>query len=238
MRVFTEEQRRIRNERSKAYALANPDKIKAISVAWNASHPGYFAEKAMEYSKTHPGYFAEKGKAWYLANTERAKMQSAKYKMDNADKIKASYRANADAVKAQSALWRSQNPDKIQAWLANNPGYGKAYSRQRKEEIAGRKRPKRCDICKKSGLVLHYDHDHKTGLFRGWLCHNCNMGLGHAKDSISLLHKQANYLSIHKQRAKVKSPLHAAQKAYAEVRKVYEAKRNLKKSTLTAPRKA
>lgn len=35
-----------------------------------------------------------------------------------------------------------------------------------------------CQIC---GLVpkqgLHFDHDHKTGAHRGWLCHRCNRAL-------------------------------------------------------------
>ncbi len=37
-----------------------------------------------------------------------------------------------------------------------------------------------CDICNKpiSGRKIQFDHDHKTGAFRGWLCPYCNTGLG------------------------------------------------------------
>lgn len=56
----------------------------------------------------------------------------------------------------------------------------------------------RCDICNtpESELKrkLHYDHDHKTGKFRGWLCMSCNLGLGHAKDNIEILLAMVEYL--------------------------------------------
>jgi len=42
---------------------------------------------------------------------------------------------------------------------------------------------------------LHWDHDHATGLFRGCLCINCNLGLGHFKDSPDRLNNALAYLS-------------------------------------------
>ena len=38
------------------------------------------------------------------------------------------------------------------------------------------------------------DHDHQTGYVRGGLCSNCNLGLGHFKDSPELLRLAALYL--------------------------------------------
>jgi hypothetical protein len=38
------------------------------------------------------------------------------------------------------------------------------------------------------------DHNHKTGEFRGWLCHDCNRALGNFKDDTDLLEKALNYL--------------------------------------------
>jgi len=41
------------------------------------------------------------------------------------------------------------------------------------------------------------DHDHKTGKFRGWLCHDCNRSLGQMGDSPRILRNAANYLESH-----------------------------------------
>lgn len=38
------------------------------------------------------------------------------------------------------------------------------------------------------------DHNHETNEFRGWLCHNCNMGIGSFKDSIEILNRAIEYL--------------------------------------------
>ena len=56
----------------------------------------------------------------------------------------------------------------------------------------------RCAICgcleKEKQTLLHIDHDHKTGKFRGLLCYNCNAGLGNFKDNKISLRKALNYL--------------------------------------------
>ena len=41
------------------------------------------------------------------------------------------------------------------------------------------------------------DHYHKTGKFRGYLCNNCNIGLGRFNDDPALLGKAIDYLVVH-----------------------------------------
>lgn len=63
--------------------------------------------------------------------------------------------------------------------------------------LAGRARPNICEVCaeiSQDSGPIHFDHDHKTGAFRGWLCVRCNHALGKVQDSPSLLRKLANYL--------------------------------------------
>ncbi len=49
------------------------------------------------------------------------------------------------------------------------------------------------DICKHK-KCLSVDHDHKTNLVRGLLCHGCNLGLGKFKDNPINLREAALYL--------------------------------------------
>ena len=65
----------------------------------------------------------------------------------------------------------------------------------RKERIAGRKRPNLCEVCEED-RVISFDHDHKTGKFRGWICRRCNMILGFAKDEPVVLIKLLKYLDV------------------------------------------
>jgi hypothetical protein len=44
---------------------------------------------------------------------------------------------------------------------------------------------------------FHLDHDHKTGVVRGVLCRGCNVTLGNAGDSASVLQGLIQYLADH-----------------------------------------
>jgi len=54
------------------------------------------------------------------------------------------------------------------------------------DEIKGTNHPSHNSWC--------LDHDHDTGLFRGWLCHQCNRMLGIAKDNIDTFKRAIEYL--------------------------------------------
>ena len=51
-----------------------------------------------------------------------------------------------------------------------------------------------CEICGRQCESLDFDHDHATGLFRGWLCRACNLALGQFRDDPELLRKAAAYV--------------------------------------------
>ena len=55
-----------------------------------------------------------------------------------------------------------------------------------------------CSICGKTFKIddkICIDHNHKTKKLRGLLCDNCNKGLGHFKDSTSILENAILYLN-------------------------------------------
>jgi hypothetical protein len=56
-----------------------------------------------------------------------------------------------------------------------------------------------CAICKRPNIAkgkrrLSIDHDHNNEVFRGLICHHCNMVLGYAKDCPEVLVAAAGYL--------------------------------------------
>ena len=54
----------------------------------------------------------------------------------------------------------------------------------------------KCWICGRPGIKrgLNIDHDHRTGLVRGLLCHQCNRGLRWFRDNPADLRSAAEYL--------------------------------------------
>lgn len=74
------------------------------------------------------------------------------------------------------------------------------WHRKKRETAAGSKKPANCEVCGEAQTPknMHFDHDHETGKFRGWLCTKCNTALGLANDSPELLLKLALYLEKHK----------------------------------------
>lgn len=59
----------------------------------------------------------------------------------------------------------------------------------------------KCAICNRDHQYYKkfcIDHDHETGMIRGILCWNCNVGLGHFKDSTENLKGALRYLSKNK----------------------------------------
>lgn len=97
----------------------------------------------------------------------------------------------------QSKEWRQRNEAKVRD--------NKRLQYLRKRDMQTRQVGDNCEICglefdkttqvgSKAANSPHWDHNHTTGQFRGWLCHNCNALLGHAKDKESLLLRAVEYL--------------------------------------------
>lgn len=51
-----------------------------------------------------------------------------------------------------------------------------------------------CQCCKIKAPYLVLDHDHLTGNFRGWICRNCNQGIGKLGDNLDGIIRAVNYL--------------------------------------------
>jgi hypothetical protein len=77
--------------------------------------------------------------------------------------------------------------------------YYKGVAARRRERQVGRPRPGRCELCHSQGeRLLDADHDHVTGIYRGWLCNKCNRALGAANDDPALLRRMALWIEDHR----------------------------------------
>lgn len=54
-------------------------------------------------------------------------------------------------------------------------------------------RPDICEVCSRECETV-WDHDHRTGEHRGWLCQQCNSALGFARDDVEVLRGLIAYL--------------------------------------------
>lgn len=59
-------------------------------------------------------------------------------------------------------------------------------------------KPYRCDCCDKNIFTtktIQLDHCHETGLFRGWLCKECNISMGNLGDNILGIMRVVRYMN-------------------------------------------
>lgn len=131
--------------------------------------------------------------SYYERNKEKCKARQAAY-----------YRAHSEELGKKQKARRSGNAAYKKYWRKYYKTYQRGYRLQKKygvsleqyRELVGRQKG-RCKICKRRPRTkpLYVDHDHKTGKFRGLLCHTCNSGLGYFKDRKDWVQAAARYLS-------------------------------------------
>lgn len=99
----------------------------------------------------------------------------------------------------RASAWRERNPDRVKV--------NKRVQYIRRRDLLTRKVGVDCEICRisfnleiavgaKNSDAPHWDHNHGTEQFRGWLCHNCNVLLGHAGDNPEILNRAEEYLRV------------------------------------------
>jgi predicted secreted protein len=132
--------------------------------------------------------------SWSL---EQERAYQRKYRAEHREKGLAYqrkwYAENRERIRARKAQWRAENPESLALYERRcnlKKKYGMSIEDYEKlAEIQGY----RCLLCReKTKLVV--DHSHDTDQVRGLLCANCNLLLGHARDSIPILEAAIKYL--------------------------------------------
>jgi Recombination endonuclease VII len=145
------------------------DKVKA----WRQSQPNIRqirAAEAKRWREKHPEIYAEIRQRYRAKNTEQIRERD----------------------RLHHAARRVNDPEgqkrRSQAYLQRQA--------QKREEIAGRPKPELCEICGELNIRIVFDHCHRRGHFRGWICDRCNRVLGLVKDSPKLLSLLQKYLTV------------------------------------------
>jgi Recombination endonuclease VII len=127
----------------------------------------------------------------YAENKERQAAYSKIWYVENKEKQKAASKARYEAdPKRWMAITKAARMKRMYAL----PPEAYEYSIIKQLNL--------CAICgepnkTKGPPLLVVDHDHATGLVRGFLCDKCNRGLGYYNDSVARLRAAADYLEAH-----------------------------------------
>ena len=130
-----------------------------------------------------------KQRAWVHANKEHYNDYQRRYYAKNHElkkqQARKRYRANLEASRQKS---RDQ--------YAKNRELGKTG--RKGHPVATRKSPPHCECCGRSATAgkrrLAIDHCHLTRRFRGWLCGQCNVGIGMLGDTLEGVSRAVDYL--------------------------------------------
>jgi hypothetical protein len=162
-----------RREYMRAWRKANPEKIKASKIRYQAE--GRKNQNGKEYKEARQ----ESARRWRAKNPG----YSVKWRNANPEKARAWYEANFDKISDQNKR------------AALKRVYGLTLE-QRDELFA--KQGRACGVCKSatpgSTKGWHIDHCHNTKRVRGIFCNHCNLMLGYAKDNEATLASAIEYL--------------------------------------------
>lgn len=140
----------------------------------------------------------ERQRRYYVRHREKVLERKRRYKErpDVKAKTRETYRRwrlqNKTKIRERVQAYRALNPEKVRDYrLRCAYGLTTELLTKMKQEQGGK-----CAICDKPKRLL-VDHDHKTGMVRGLLCHSCNVGIGLLGDSLESVKRAAVYLLAH-----------------------------------------
>jgi len=153
--------------------------------------------KDPQKAEAYKNLLSQKAKGRVFTDEHRDKLSKAKLKnpvkywqgKQRREQEHQKYLKRKEKKIASVVQWRKDNKDR--AWLYINNQ--KVRRQEDFEKIAGRPKPEYCEVCGSNGRIC-FDHCHNTGKFRGWICEQCNVLLGFAKDDIVRLQSLISYL--------------------------------------------
>lgn len=187
----TEDKRLARNAYAREWRAANADLV-----------------RARQRDVYDPAKAKEDRRRWQ-PDPEKQKARTKRYTERNPERVKAAWKKQNEAQREKRAANRLANIDHVRAKqraaYAANPTKWLASSRKSSYGITPAQfdamitaQGNRCPICSiefdGSPRQQHVDHCHETGVVRGILCRDCNLGLGRFADNTANLQGAIEYL--------------------------------------------
>ncbi|MEK6884804.1 MAG: endonuclease VII domain-containing protein [Nanoarchaeota archaeon] len=132
-----------------------------------------------EYRQCDPEKNREQARKWYKNNKETY-----------LPKLRTQRKQNPKGVNMANKKWRSNNQERRKAYYLAY--YYKITTEEYNQLLKSQNGICAFPSCRR--IILHVDHDHKTGKVRGLLCTQHNVGLGSFKDNIQQLAEGIEYL--------------------------------------------
>lgn len=167
-------------------------------------------QTSFKRNKEDPEKVKKRNRIYYLNNKDKMLSKATKWQQLNKEKhyktVKSWQERNSDKFKDINRSWQSKHPEKIKEYRKRN-NMKRLGITQESYDTLFKDQHGRCKLCYKhqSELkrALAVDHDHSCcsgkkscgKCIRGLLCQTCNLLLGLAKDSKSLLKRAAIYVS-------------------------------------------
>jgi recombination endonuclease VII len=145
----------------------------------------------------------EKDMKWKQANRQKHIASSTKWKKENKEKYNAWMQEDRKKDPEKHKRWAKTTRDKAGSQRPLNESLRRRGLTFIEYEQMLIDQQGVCKLCHQSetrksrnGEIarLCIDHCHETNVTRGLLCHSCNAGIGHFKDSPELLHAAVDYL--------------------------------------------
>jgi len=93
----------------------------------------------------------------------------------------------------KTALKGKKHNERVQNWNSKNRTKRKAHRLKCLYGIKLEDVPDKCQVCF-AQETIHVDHNHKTGIVRGFLCGGCNRALGILKENPIRIRQLADYI--------------------------------------------
>ena len=187
-----------RKERNKKYREENKDKIKEYNKKYRKENPGKIKERNEKWNKK----YREKNKKYREKNKDKIKEYNKKYREKNEDILKIKdkkYREkHKDKAKNYFKLYYIKNKEQLKGKQKEynlKKKYGVSFKQFNQKLVAHNYSCAICNIGIEEKIDIYIDHNHITGKNRGLLCRDCNLGLGHFRDSIINLQRTIDYLN-------------------------------------------